>query len=56
MLTGGIAYSEKIVKAISARVKFIAPVVVIPGEEELEALAAGALRVLRGEEQARVYQ
>ncbi|MDR3589898.1 MAG: butyrate kinase, partial [Negativicutes bacterium] len=56
VLTGGIAYSEKIVKAISARVKFIAPVVVIPGEEELEALAAGALRVLRGEEQARVYQ
>jgi butyrate kinase len=56
VLTGGIAYSAKIVKAISAKVKFIAPVVVVPGEEELESLAAGALRVLRGEEQAKVYQ
>jgi butyrate kinase len=56
VLTGGIAYSTKIVKAISDRVTFIAPVVVIPGEEELEALAMGALRVLRGEESAKVYQ
>ncbi len=56
ILTGGIAYSTKIVKAISERVTFIAPVVVIPGEEELEALAVGALRVLRGEESAKVYQ
>jgi butyrate kinase len=56
ILTGGIAYSTKIVNAISERVAFIAPVVVIPGEEELEALAMGALRVLRGEESAKVYQ
>ncbi len=55
ILTGGIAYSERIVADISRRVKFIAPLVVVPGEEELEALAFGALRVLRGEEAARVY-
>ena len=55
VLTGGIAYSERIVADISRRVKFIAPIVVVPGEEELEALAFGALRVLRGEETAKQY-
>lgn len=54
-LTGGMAYSKRIVAAIAGRVEFIAPVVVLPGEEELPALAAGALRVLRGEEQCRIY-
>lgn len=56
ILTGGIAYSRKIVDEIIRRVKFIAPVEVVPGEEELGALAAGALRVLRGEEQALDYK
>jgi butyrate kinase len=37
-------------------VRFIAPVIVVPGEEELESLAGGALRVLKGEEAARIYQ
>jgi butyrate kinase len=55
VLTGGIAYSNRIVDDISSRVKFIAPIVVVPGEEELSALAAGALRVLRGEEIPQVY-
>ncbi len=55
VLTGGIAYSERIVAEITRRVKFIAPIVVVPGEEELEALAFGALRVLRGEESAKEY-
>lgn len=56
ILTGGIAYSKRIVESISSRVKFIAPVTVVPGEEELESLAAGALRVLRGEEKSQSYQ
>ena len=56
VLTGGIAYSQRIVEAIANRVKFIAPVEVSPGEEELESLACGALRVLRGEEAAKVYE
>lgn len=56
VLTGGIAYSQRIVGAVEGRVKFIAPVVVAPGEEEMESLACGALRVLRGEEAAKVYE
>ncbi len=56
ILTGGIAYSQRIVDAIKNRVSFIAPVIVIPGEEELPSLAAGALRVLRGQEKPLVYQ
>jgi butyrate kinase len=55
ILTGGLACSEFITKEITQRVAFIAPVVVVPGELELEALAQGALRVLRGEEQALIY-
>ena len=56
ILTGGIAYSQRIVEGISRRVKFIAPIVVTPGEEELESLVQGAIRVLQGEEQAHIYQ
>ncbi|MBP1627217.1 MAG: Butyrate kinase [Holophagaceae bacterium] len=55
ILTGGIAYSQRIVSDISRRVKFIAPIVVIPGEEELSSLAVGAVRVLKGKEQAKSY-
>ena len=56
ILTGGIAYSKRIVDDITRRVAFIAPVVVMPGEEELESLAAGAYRVLIEEEVARFYE
>ncbi len=56
VLTGGMAYASYLVEAISERVRFIAPIVVVPGEEELESLAAGALRVLRGEEEPREYK
>jgi len=55
ILTGGISYSQRIVADITRRVKFIAPVVVVPGEEELESLAEGAIRVLQGEEEAQSY-
>jgi len=55
ILTGGIAYSEKVVKNIKARVSFIAPITVYPGEDELLALAEGAIRVLRGEEEGKEY-
>ncbi|MBP2639788.1 MAG: butyrate kinase, partial [Firmicutes bacterium] len=56
ILTGGMAYSKRLVKDITDCVGFIAPVVVIPGEEELESLSTGAIRVLNGEEQAQVYR
>jgi butyrate kinase len=55
ILTGGIAYSESFTALIAKRVEFIAPVVVLPGENEMAALAEGALRVLRGEEEPRIY-
>jgi butyrate kinase len=51
ILTGGIAYSDYITDYISEHVSFIAPVEVMAGEFEMEALAAGCLRVLRGEEE-----
>ena len=55
LLTGGISHSQYIVDEITKRVSFIAPVHPYPGEDELGALAGGALRVLRGEEAAKVY-
>ena len=55
VLTGGLAYSTELVTRVKERVSFIAPVTVIPGENELEALALGALRVLTGQEEARIY-
>ena len=55
VLTGGVAHSTMLTAWIEQRVKFIAPLEILPGENELESLALGALRVLRGEEQAREY-
>lgn len=55
VLTGGLAESSMLVSWIKERVKFVAPILVYPGERELEALALGALRVLRGEEQPQEY-
>jgi butyrate kinase len=50
ILTGEIARADYITNRIIERVKFIAPVTALPGDYEMEALAAGGLRVLRGEE------
>jgi butyrate kinase len=55
VLTGGMAYSKNFVKKIKNKVKFLTPVLVFPGEDEMEALTRGALRVLRGEEKAKEY-
>ena len=55
ILTGGVARSKMITDWVQERVEFIAPVEIIPGENELESLSLGALRVLRGEEQAYEY-
>ena len=56
LVTGGMAHSERLVEKLRASVEWIAPVRVYPGEDELQALAEGALRVLRGEEVAREYE
>ena len=55
ILTGGIAHGEQVTNDIKERVSFIAPVTVYPGEDELLALAQGALRVMNKEEEAKVY-
>jgi len=55
VITGGVAHSEMLLGWIRERVAWIAPVLVYPGEDEMLALAQGALRVLRGEEEAKEY-
>lgn len=56
VLTGGLAYSELLCERIRKRVGFIGPVKVYPGEDEMLALAEGALRILKGEEKAKIYE
>jgi butyrate kinase len=56
LLTGGIAYSQRFVDELKAAIDWIGPVALYPGEAELQALAEGALRVLRGEEAARTFE
>lgn len=55
VLTGGLAYSSRFTGAIKNYVSGLAPVYVYPGEDEMRALAEGALRVLAGEEKALEY-
>jgi butyrate kinase len=55
LLTGGMAHDDYLTGKIADRVAYIAPVKVYAGEFEMEALAAGALRVLSGQEQPRTY-
>ena len=55
ILTGGLAGSERFVGWVRQRVEFIAGIIVFPGEFEMEALAAGAWRVLSGREEAKTY-
>ena len=55
VITGGIAHSSYVTDKLRSMVGFIAPVVVFPGEIEMEALAYGAVRVLNGEERAHSY-
>ncbi len=55
ILTGGIAHSDLFTDWVRDLVEWIAPVTILPGEHEMEALAAGGLRVLRGEETVHDY-
>lgn len=55
LLTGGMAHSEYLVSSLKDYLGWIADFTVYPGEFEMEALAAGALRVARGEETAKEY-
>ena len=55
LLGGGMVYNEYLVQTIESSCSWIAPVYAYPGEFELEAMAAGAIRVLSGQEQAKHY-
>jgi len=55
ILTGGLANSTYVIDAIRGFVNWIAPLVIMAGEFEMEALAAGALRVAKGQEEAHIY-
>ena len=53
VVTGGVAYSKQFIRLLKERIDFLGEVIVIPGEEEMLALAEGALRVVTGEEEAK---
>ncbi len=53
LLTGGMAHSERLVSKLRKYIEWIAPTIVYPGEDELQALAEGVFRVLNGEEPAK---
>ena len=55
IVTGGIAYGADVIAALRERTEWIAPFTVYPGEDELLALAQGAMRVLNGEEKLMEY-
>ena len=55
VITGGLARFKLLVNMITERVSWIAPIEIEPGEDEMEALSLGTLRILKGEEKAREY-
>ena len=55
LITGGVSYNKWFTDWIEQKVRFIAPVYVFPGEDEMEALVLGVLRVMRGEEEVKEY-
>ena len=55
LLTGGFAYDKVLMSWIEDYVGYLAPVHIYPGEDEMLALAQGAMRVLSGKEIAKVY-
>jgi butyrate kinase len=55
ILTGGISGSRYVTDSLKKYIEWIAKVIVMAGEFEMEALAAGALRVMRKEEKPLVY-
>lgn len=54
-LTGSLAYSKVLLKSLQKKISFIAPVLLNPGENEMEALADAAMRYFRNEEALSVY-
>ena len=55
LLTGGLAYSERLTESLKKRIGFLAPIHVYPGEIEMEALALSTLAVLEKKSIAKEY-
>ena len=55
LLGGGMVHNKDLVDKITEACCFIAPITAYPGEFEMEAMAAGAIRVLKGKEEAKIY-
>ena len=55
IVTGGIAYNTLVIDKLKEACEWIAPFTVYAGEDELLALVQGGLRVLNGEEEAKIY-
>ncbi len=55
LVTGGIAYAGYVTSRLRDRVRFIAPVAIFPGQDEMQALALNALAALRGELEVKTY-
>lgn len=56
LLTGGMARSEYVISRLRKRIDFLAPTYCYPGEDEMEALAINALRVLQGKQELLNYE
>jgi len=56
LLTGGIANNAMVTDYVKSMVRFIAQVIVYPGDDEMKALAQNALRVIKGEVQYKEYK
>lgn len=56
ILTGGLSHSDYLVGKIKSMISFLGEVVVYPGEDEMDALNKGALRVLEGQEKPKIYE
>jgi butyrate kinase len=56
LITGGIAYSQRLIDLISDRVSFIAPIFVYPGEDEMKALAESAYLAMNNELEIKIYK
>ncbi|MCM2271353.1 MAG: butyrate kinase [candidate division Zixibacteria bacterium] len=55
ILTGGMAHSKRLIDEISEHIAFLGKVITVPGEYEMEALAAAGVRYLTGQEKLKQY-
>jgi len=55
ILTGGLANFTQLINLVEHRIRWIAPVDILPGEFEMQAMAEGAVRALTGEQQVLKY-